>query len=380
MKNSNQINWDDVRKDFPVTENGVYLNAAGMSAQSRVVHKAASDTLDLMSRFPKKFAESVLPNQKLAREAVSRLYNVDVDGVAFTQSTSLGMNLLALTYKNRYPEKRRIVTLDDEFPSSTLPWAVQGFEVDYVKSEENYSYSIQAILEKVDASTAAVVASYVMYNTGARIDVHSLAHELQERGVDFILNATQAAGIIPIDLQSLPVTAFLTSGNKWVMAGVGGSVMYLSQQLRSENFPPFAGWVSSDPISFDNRLTKLRKDASVLELGLISMLPIVSLTSSINYLLDIGIENVHSRIAELNDYLIEKLLHQGEKLFTPVERDTRAGIVAIQMEDAGGVAARLLEQNIVVIARGENLLRVSPHIYCNEQDIDLFLEVLYSAK
>jgi len=370
------VDWEQIHRDFPVVKNSVYLNAAGMSPLSKHVRAIAVDTLDLMCYSPKEFAESVLPTQRSTREAVARMYNADVEGIAFTQTTSLGMNILALHFRNNFLSKNRIVTLDSEFPSSTLPWAHQGFLLHYVRAEEDNTYSISKILEAIDDDTAAVVASYVQYNTGSKLDVHSLSKELKSRGIPFILNATQAAGIVPIDLDELPVSAFLTSGNKWVMAGVGASVMYVDKSLRDQRFPPFAGWVSADPIGFENRLGSIRNDGASLELGLISMVPIACLGASLGYILEIGVGNIQARLEYLSGYVIEKLLEKGYKVLTPLVNESRAGIVSIKMDDAAGFAAELKKQNIIVISRGDDLLRISPHIYNNVDDLDSLLSNL----
>jgi selenocysteine lyase/cysteine desulfurase len=368
-------NWISIRNDFPCLQDTVYLNAAGVTPLPSAVHQAGVDILNRMHFDAKKFAEDMLFVNIMAHQSVADFYNVDINDIAFVHTTSLGMNMLALHLGHRIKNGKHIVTLADEFPASTLPWAVHGFNLTYVKADEGNCVSVESILAALTPQTDAVVASYVQSGTGCKLDLDTLANELRTRNVPLILNATQAAGCIQIDLAKTPVAAMLASGNKWMMAGYGATTLYVSKELRDESFPPLAGWLTAEPFSFtNNRLNSLSRNAPGLELGLNSLVPIACLEAAVKYIQAIGIKNIEQKIEELTGFLIKELVQRGAKIVTPTGSVEHAGIVTIVRDDAHQWIEKLKARNIVVVSRGENTVRISPHFYNNITDIEQLLE------
>lgn len=368
-------NWNSIRDDFPCLLDTVYLNAAGVTPLPKVVHQAGVNVLNRMHLDAKKFAEDMLFVNIVAHQTIADFYNVDINDIAFVHTTSLGMNMLALHLNRRKKNGKHIVTLADEFPASTLPWAAHGFDLTYVKADEDNRINIESILAALTPKTEAVVASYVQSGTGYKLDLHNLAKELHTRNIPLILNATQAAGCIPIDLTQTPVAAMLVSGNKWMMAGYGATTLYISKELRDDSFPPLAGWLTAEPFSFtNNQLNKLSRNAPGLELGLNSLVPIACLDAAVQYIQSIGMENIERRIAELTTILINGLVQRGAKIITPLNIAERAGIVTIMRDDAHQWIEKLKARNIVAVSRGENTVRISPHFYNNESDLMQLLE------
>jgi cysteine desulfurase / selenocysteine lyase len=368
-------NWASIRDDFPCLADTTYLNAAGVTPLPKVVHQAGVDILNRMHFDAKKFAEDMLFVNIIAHQTVADFYKVDINDIAFVHTTSLGMNILALHFNRRKKNGNHIVTLADEFPASTLPWAAHGFDLTYVKADQSNRISVESILAALTPQTEAVVASYVQSGTGYKLDLKSLANELQTRNVPLILNATQAAGCIPIDLTQIPVAAMLVSGNKWMMAGYGATTLYVSKELRDESFPPLAGWLTAEPFSFtNNKLNKLSRNAPGLELGLNSLVPIACIDAAVKYIQGIGLDNIERRITELTSLLISGLEQRGATIITPLNAVEHAGIVTILRDDAQQWIEKLKLRNIVVVQRGQNTVRISPHFYNNESDLMQLLE------
>lgn len=374
MKNNEQIDWCEIKRDFEFSGYS-YLNAAGMSPLPRSVKEAGNAILEKMHADVSAFADEILPLNIQAHKIVADFYNVNINDIALVNTTSMGMNMVALHLKNIEPQKQEIVTLADEFPSSTIPWSKHNYKIKYILPEQNQQYNIDKILEGVSSNTAAVVASYVQYSTGSRLDVHALAEKLKQHGVHFILNATQAAGVIPIDLSHLPVSAMLTSGNKWIMAGVGGAVLYIPEHVRQESYPPLAGWLSAQPISFNNSPEKLNTGASSLEVGLNSVVPIACVTAAINYINTIGVDKIEQRVLSMTDLLVDGLTEVGAEVLTPAQGHARAGIVLVKRADAVEWVAKLKANGIHVVLRGHDDVRISPHIYNSEEEIIKLIEL-----
>ncbi|XXY46423.1 aminotransferase class V-fold PLP-dependent enzyme [Sorangium sp. So ce269] len=346
-----------------------------MSPVPRAVYDAGHAALRQMNEDVRRFALGFPNACELARSAVAHFYGTQPESIAFVGTTSLGMNMLALQVREGEPRKREIVTLRDEFPSSTLPWLRHGFQATFVAAEPDNRYEVGRILDSISPETAAVVVSYVQFGTGARLDVPELARELAARGVWCILNATQAAGVIPVDLSTLPVSAMLVSGNKWMMSGTGSAVMYVSPALRSEGFPSLVGWRSTKEVSFDNKLANLTRAAAGLELGLSSLVPILCMKAAVELIAELGVVNVGERVRELTEYLYGALRDAGADIVTPPAWQDRAGIISIRRADAPTWVASLEEKKVVVVRRGETLVRISPHVYNTVEDLKTLMSL-----
>ncbi len=346
-----------------------------MTPMATASYNAGQAMLQQMHENVRAFATSYVEKSNIARAVVADFYHADPSDIAFINTTSLGMNILALQLKKDAEDKNEIITLQDEFPSSTFAWQRQGFAMRFVEPNVDNTYNIDAILAKITEKTSAVVVSYVQFGTGARLNIESLSYELKVRGIPFILNATQAAGVIPIDVKKTPVSAMLVSGNKWLMSGTGAAILYLSPEMRTSNFPSIVGWLSAKNIGFDNRLNELNPNAPSLEVGLYSLLPVMCLQASIEFIQSIGIANVYDRVTDLSSYLITQLQKKGANIITPLAVENRAGIVAVVRPDAKTWVAMLEEKGIIAVLRGEDMVRISPHFYNNYEDIDALIEL-----
>ncbi len=242
------MDWDRVRKLFPATESFVYLNAAEGSPVSIVSAAEAKTFYDEILREGDLPWERWLRKMEDVRKKVAKFINADEKEIAFILNTSHGMNLVAQMLKGA---KSEVVTMEDEFPSSTLPWLNLGYELRFVKSK-NAIYLIEDIERNI-------------FSLGGALDL---------------------------------------------MNGIGKG-------------------------------------------------------------------KVEERIYELGDYLVERLEELKLVIVSPLDKKYRSGITVLKMEieDADRVVQQLYGRNVIVSARGEGL-RISVHIYNNEEDVDKLVSEL----
>jgi cysteine desulfurase / selenocysteine lyase len=367
--------WASVRAAFPALGSRIHLNAAGMSPLCRPVHAAGQAVLRSMLEDVRGFATGFEANLESARASVARFFTARPPDVAFVGTTSLAMNMLALQLKRRDPGRDEVVTLQDEFPASTVAWQRQGYRLAFVPPDRDNRYDVDRIVSAVGGHTAAVVVSLIQSGTGSRLDAAPLARALSDKGVPCILNATQGAGVVPLDLGALPVSAMVASGNKWLMSGTGAAILYVSPELRDRGFPALAGWRSLSGPAMDNRCSTLTAEARGLELGLGSLVPVMCVKAALEFLETLGTERVYQRVLALSDWLVEALVSAGAELLTPRARSHRAGIVSVRRHDADDWIRRLGERGITVVRRGDNAVRISPHVYNNLGDLQTLMSL-----
>jgi cysteine desulfurase/selenocysteine lyase len=377
--------WKRIRKDFPITEKIVYFQSAAMSPLPAPVFKAIVENYRKIHRQGDvRWDEDLGKYRKLCGDIAS-LINSEEDNVCFVQNTSTAMSLIALSIKNKIEMPFNVVSIEDEFPSSTIGFEYQGIPMRYVQPVDSRT-SIESIVEQTDVKTAAVVTSYIQYSTGFRQDLQALGKALHKKGILFIVNATQAFPYYPLDVLSMHIDALTCSLHKWGLTGHIGSVFYTSSDFRKKFPPPWIGWLSVDAgldliHTAKNSPFHIHDSARRYEFGTQNLQTLLAFQTALDYIQSIGFENIRSRIIELTDHLIQGLKKLEVKIVSPVDRpEERSPIVSFTLgERNDDCVEKLAEESIMVSLRDGNL-RVAVNIFNNFEDIDKLLSVLQSIR
>ncbi|MEM3725801.1 MAG: aminotransferase class V-fold PLP-dependent enzyme [Candidatus Bathyarchaeia archaeon] len=365
---------DKIREQFPITWNKVFLNHAAHSP----LPKPVADAINKHVYESSNFWETSSEWDDYGKPLFARLIKAKTEEIALIENTSMGLNIAANVLA--YPHGAKVVTTDLEYPSVVYPWLRKGLgaKVHYVKNV-NGKILLEDMEKAVNDKTVAVAVSHVEYANGFRNDLKALSEIAHEHGACLIVDAIQSAGAIPIDVKKDDVDFLATACYKWLLSPSGAGYLYVKEELIEKFEPPFVGWASVkqeifDTIDFwDIWSLKLADTASRFEVGSPSFISFVGAKEALKMLLNFGIENVERRIINLTDHLIEAVKGLGLELQTPEEKPFRSGIVNFKIDKPQETARRLAEKGIIVSARAHGI-RVSPHFYNTEEEIDKFVE------
>lgn len=350
---------------YPACTNRVYLDAAAVGAQPASALAAGQAVLQDLAERGAPAIIAAFEVQAVARERAGRLLGVPASQVAFTESTSASMNLLALLAQRDAGGRDQVVLLRDEFPSSTVPWLHHGFEPVWVEPVDGV-YPVERILAAVGPRTRAVVTSQVQYRTGAITDVAAVSE-----AVDcwHVVNATQAAGVVPVALGA--ATAVTVTGLKWLGAGLGNGILALSEELAAGR-SPLLGWTGvPDFMAMENARFVGRPEGSAWELGGVGVVRHAILERCLAVLEERGMPAVTRRVQELAGSLRRGLLERGVSVLTP---ELHAGIVSACRDDAGRWHEAAMAARVVQSQRGPDTIRFSVHHYNDADDVAAALE------
>jgi selenocysteine lyase/cysteine desulfurase len=373
-------NIEKIREQFPITKNKTFLNHAAQSPLPKPVADAVHRFADDFSNF----GDTSMKWNQGGKPFFAKLINAKSEEIAFVENTSVGLNIAANVL--HYPPSSKIVTTDLEYPSVVYPWLRKslGVKVDYVKNVDG-KISLDDMEKAVDDKTVAVAVSHVEYVNGFRHDLRALSETAHEHGAYLIVDAIQSAGAMQIDVKRDKVDFLMTACYKWLLSPPGAGYLYVKDELIEKFEPPFVGWASVKPEVFETTdfwdiwNLKLSETASRFEVGSPSFISLTGATEALKMLLNFGIENVEQRILKLTNSLIEGVENLGLKLQTPKESPYRSGIVNFKIDKPRETAEKLKRKGIIVSARA-NGLRVSPHFYNTEEEIDRLMEEIKNGE
>ena len=245
------------RDDFPALAELTYLNTASVGlVPAPVQEKAEEFDRDVAVRGTVALDEEAeIAVFEGTRASAARLIGAEPDEVAITASATLALGQIA--WFLRPGRGDNVVSVDLEFPSSTYPWLRvaedTGAEVRLVQRRaEPEGLSLEDVAALVDRRTKVVCVSHVQYATGHRLDPARLAALAHEHDAVLVLDASQSAGAVPIDVRADDVDFLVATSYKWLCSSFGAAICYVRSELVGDFRPPLVGWRSAEvPYALD---------------------------------------------------------------------------------------------------------------------------------
>jgi selenocysteine lyase/cysteine desulfurase len=365
---------------FEVPEGLAYLNCAYMSPQLRRAREIGEWAVSRKSRpwevTPNDFFEDV----EVVRTLFARLVGGDADGVAIVPSVSYGISVAAANVPVHEGEK--ILILEDQFPSNVYPWrelaSRSGAKLVTVPRPEDYDWT-RALIEEIDTDTAVVAAPNCHWTDGSLVDLARVGERVREAGAALVVDGIQSLGALPFDVSEVGPDFLIAASYKWLLGPYGVGFMYVDEKHR-EGQPIEHNWINrrgseefSQLVDYEDAFQPGARRYDVGERSNFVLLPMAA--EALRQLLDWGVENVSETIGTLT-YLIEQKAEERSIATIPIEWRARHMIGLMLGPGApDDLATRLMRHDVFVSVRGPSV-RVSPHLYNTEADIDRFFDVL----
>ena len=369
--------------DFPLLRELTYLNTASVGLVPESVQAdAARFDRDVCSRGTTWFDEvEELRVLDRARAAAASMFNATEDEIAVVSSAT---ELLCQLAWHVHPVAgENVVSIDSEFPSVVYPWwriaQDTGAEIRLLPVRDApATLTVDRLAGLVDSNTRAICVSLVQYWNGARLDLGALSKLAREAGAVLIVDATQAAGAVPIDVCATPVDALVTGGYKFLCGPFGAAVGYLSPSLLEDFAPLFVGWRTADnAYSFDATKLRFASSARRLEFSTMNYTAALSLGAALEHINGIGVKTIAAHNRELVQQLFDGLVALNAEVISPTDVERRGSIVTARFPGRDGeqVAAQLNASGVIVSPR-VGTTRFAPHFFNSSDDVDRALSIL----
>jgi cysteine desulfurase/selenocysteine lyase len=322
------------------------------------------------------------------RSTAAKMIGAHSDEIALVNNTTAGISLVAEGF--RWQSGDNVVTLADEFPSNVYPWmnlADRGVETRRVPTDLSGRLDLDQLRDAIDDRTRIVSISWVGFATGYRHDVARIASLAHERGAFLFLDAIQGLGAFPLDVNQFGIDFMAADGHKWLLGPEGAGIAYIRRENLDLLRPLGPGWHSVTPgQDYTHIELNLRPTAARYEGGTQNNAGFLAFGASMDLLAELGAQNLAATVLDITDEACERLTKIGAKIISDRRPDyrngqQRSGIVAFEMPGSDPMALKQhAKQQDVIFGCRAGRLRISPHAYNNEEDLDRLTEALTSFK
>jgi selenocysteine lyase/cysteine desulfurase len=340
------------------------------------VLEAVKHTLEYSARWGQGAFEYAAELRQHLREKLGKLLGVQPNSLALTSGTSRGLTDLALSIPWR--PGQTILLFDGEFPANVTPWqqAARVFQLQLCFQSLAGAYRDTDLIlgpleRRLRQGVRLVAVSAVQFQTGLRMPLQAMTQLCHRYGAQIAVDAIQAAGIVPLDVQALELDYLVGGAHKWLMGIEGAGYIYVHPDNIGTLEPLTAGWLShEDSLRFliegsgylDYRLP-FKKSAQVFEGSSSSVASAAALEASVGILAELGVSSIFEHVSEYLDALQRGLTDRGITHYRSDSAELRSGILSFEVPDARPLPAMaaLLRQRGIYVSTPDGLLRLAPH-------------------
>ena len=367
------------RDQFPILANATYLVSHSMGAAPLGAKAALDSYWDEWAANGPEAWEAWLPRIGEIADGIGALIG------AAPGSVFLGPNVSALqaalaTCFDFTQDRNEVVYEALQFPSLTYVWRAwerYGARVRIVESPDGRTIATKAIIEAITKRTTIAVLSHAYYVSGAIADVRAIAAHCRKVGALLCVDAYQTTGIYPYDVREWDLDIVTGGSHKWLLGGPGCGWIYLKPSLREHMRPAVTGWMAhAQPFNFED--APIRYAGSMYRFG--NGTPTIPgyVVAQPGHMLiaEIGIARIREHNVRLTTMIAEMAQRRGLRINTPLEPRQRTGWIGIDFDGSDTVCRELIARRVFVDHRPGCGLRVSPHFYTTDDEIEHFFNEL----
>jgi selenocysteine lyase/cysteine desulfurase len=369
-----------LRERFPIFRKKTYINSCSQGALSVDVQQAYQQYLCDWEEQGSPW-ELWVERLEAVRHAFAALINAAPDEVAVTASVSHSISALAISL-DFSGERNKIVVSDFEFPTVGQIWHAQeqrGARVVHVPAAGN-SVPVERFADAIDERTKLVAITHVCYRNGALLDLPSIIDLAHRKGALVLVDGYQTLGTMPVDVKQLKVD-FLVGGTlKYLLASSGQAYLYVRKELLPTLQPTSGGWFTQANIfAMDNNAHSPSPTARKFEGGSPPVPNLYATLAGIKLIQSLGPERIQREIREVTGAIKEGIMRRGFNLVSPVDPAKHGALITVRSHKVDLLVKWLAADNIIVSSRDHNL-RISPHFYNNQEDVNRLLDALTKHK
>ncbi len=312
---------------------------------------------------------------------MARLLDAEPDSICMQPNVTLA-SAVFLSSVTPTPQRNRIVATDLDFPSVLYLYdgisRDSGFDLVSVPADsDGVGVETDRLLDAIDEKTAVVAISHVAFRSSFIHDIHAVVAKAHQVGAKVLLDCYHSAGVVPFSLRECGADAAVGGNLKWLLGGPGVAFLYVRPDLLDTLQPRVAGWMGHErPFGFE--LPPMRPAEGIARFlhGTPSIPSLRAAEPGLAVIMDAGVEAIREKSLRLTGGIIDFAQREGWKVRTPLDSTRRGGTVSLEPPHAYGVSQALLARKILIDYRPEAGIRMAPHFYSTESEVDAALQAI----
>lgn len=365
------------RKEFPILEKTAYLISNSLGAMPRAVYERMKDYADVWAlRGVRAWEESWWEMAISVGDKVGAIIGAGPGEISLHQNVTLTQAIISSCF-DFSSRRNKVILTDLEFPSTIyfyMEQRRQGARVELLKSEDGLHVPLEKLLAAIDDTTLLVPISLVLFRSATLVDAKAIIERARKVGAHVILDCFQAAGTVPFNVRELETDFAVGGVLKWLCGGPGVAYLYVRSDLRAKLSPKISGWLAHKrPFNFEAAPLDARDDSYRFLNGTPHIPSLYACQPGLEIIHKVGVDAIRKKSVRQTERLIESALPRGWRVNSPRDSSERGGTVSIDCPHAQEVKNELVARNILVDYRPGAGIRISPHFYNTDEEIDFSL-------
>jgi selenocysteine lyase/cysteine desulfurase len=370
------------RELFDIPDDVAYFNCASLAPLLKAAIDAGAAAIAGRARPWRIEGDDWFTEAEERRALFARLAGLDPEGVALVPATSYGLAVAAANLDAR--PGQRVLVLADDYPSNRYTWqrfaGRTGAELVAVERRDGQGWG-EAVVEALDERAAVVAVLATHWTDGGAVDLVAIGARAREAGAALVVDASQALGALPLDLDAVRPDYLVTVGYKWLLGPFALGYLYVDERHR-EGVPLEENWIaragSQDFAALVDYQDRYQPGARRFDVGQRTHFETTPMAvTALRQLLDWEVPRVAATLGRLTDRIQRRVEAIGLRL-TSSDRVPHMLGIALPARARAAAARALAEAGVFVGVRGSSL-RVSPHLWTTDQDVDRLVGALDTA-
>ncbi|MBL8150790.1 MAG: aminotransferase class V-fold PLP-dependent enzyme [Blastocatellia bacterium] len=372
------LNW---RKEFPILEKSVYMVSHSLGAMPRGVYDKVKEFADVWaSRGVRAWAEGWWEMPVTVGDKIAKIIGADDGEVAMHQNVSIAQSMIISCFDFVAP-RNKIVYSKLNFPTVMYVYEAHARDgqarVEMVDSEDGITVPLEKLLAAIDEETLLVPISHVLFKSSFIQNAKAIIERAHEVGAYVVLDTYQSAGTVPFNVKELNVDFVVGGSVKWLCGGPGAGYLYVRKDLREKLEPRTTGWMAhEEPFAFEIGPIRYADNIFRFLHGSPHIPCLYAAQTGYDIINEIGVDKIREKSIRQTSKLIDKALEQGWRVNTPLKAEERGGCVIIDIDNGAAVTKELIRREIIVDYRPGGGIRIAPHFYTKDEEIDITVEAI----